>query len=48
MDDNELDKLFGINGGDDGSGEDDSEHLQIVDTKEEKTPKAADTKATTK
>ncbi|MBR5180702.1 MAG: FtsQ-type POTRA domain-containing protein [Clostridiales bacterium] len=46
MDDNELDKLFGINGGDDGSGEDDSEHLQIVDTKEEKTPKAADTKDT--
>ena len=37
MDDNELDKLFGIGGGDEGSGADDSEHLQIVDSKE-KTP----------
>ena len=37
MDDNELDKLFGIGGGDEGSGADDSEHLQIVDSKD-KTP----------
>lgn len=37
MDDNELDKLFGIGGGDEGSGADDSEHLQIVDFKD-KTP----------
>lgn len=36
MDDNELDKLFGYDGGDEGSGADDSEHLQIVDPKEEK------------
>lgn len=34
MDDNELDRLFGYDGGDDDSGEDDSEHLQIVDSKE--------------
>ncbi len=37
MDDNELDKLFGIGGGDEGSGADGSEHLQIVDSKD-KTP----------
>lgn len=36
MDDNELDRLFGYDGGDEGSGEDDSEHLQIVDTASKK------------
>ena len=36
MDDNELDKLFGYDGGDEGSGADDSEHLQIVDPKDKK------------
>ncbi|MBR3349813.1 MAG: hypothetical protein IKG55_07040, partial [Solobacterium sp.] len=40
MDDNELDKLFGMDGGDEGSGADDSEHLQIVDSKEEKASEA--------
>jgi len=43
MDDNELDRLFGINGGDEGSGADDSEHLQIVDSKGKKTPEKAET-----
>ena len=36
MDDNELDRLFGIDGGDDGSGADDSEHLQIEKPKDRK------------
>lgn len=36
MDDNELDRLFGYDGGQDGSGADDPEHLQIVDSKEKK------------
>ena len=48
MDDNELDKLFGINGGDEGSGADDSEHLQIVDAKEDKTPETEETEKTVK
>ena len=32
MDDNELDKLFGYDGGPEGSDADDTEHLQIVDS----------------
>lgn len=48
MDDNELDKLFGINGGDEGSGADDSEHLQIVDAKEDKTPETEEAEETSK
>lgn len=43
MDDNELDKLFGYDGGDEGSGADDSEHLQIVDPKDEKDSDKAET-----
>ena len=43
MDDNELDKLFGYDGGDEGSGVDDSEHLQIVDPKEKKPRDKAET-----
>ena len=42
MDDNELDKLFGYDGGDEGSGADDSEHLQIVDSKDKKAPDKAE------
>ena len=48
MDDNELDKLFGYDGGDEGSGADDSEHLQIVDAKEDKTPETEETEETSK
>lgn len=40
MDDNELDKLFGMDGGDEGSGADDSEHLQIVDSEGKKVSEA--------
>lgn len=36
MDDNELDRLFGYDGGPEGSGGDDTEHLQIVDKKDKK------------
>ncbi len=36
MDDNELDRLFGYDGGPEGTGEDDPEHLQIVDSKDKK------------
>lgn len=51
MDDNELDRLFGINGGDDGSGADDSEHLQIEKSKDKKesvTPEAKQESASEK
>lgn len=36
MDDNELDRLFGYDGGPEGSGGESDENLQIVDKKEEK------------
>ncbi|MBO4450195.1 MAG: FtsQ-type POTRA domain-containing protein [Clostridiales bacterium] len=36
MDDNELDRLFGYDGGSEGSGGESDENLQIVDKKEEK------------
>ena len=36
MDDNELDRLFGYDGGQEGSGADDTEHLLIEDPKEKK------------
>ena len=38
MDDNELDRLFGIDGGDDGSGADDPDHLQIVGAEDKTVP----------
>ena len=36
MDDNELDRLFGYDGGPEGNDADDPEHLQIVDSKDKK------------
>ena len=36
MDDNELDRLFGYDGGPEGTDADDPEHLQIVDSKDRK------------
>ena len=44
MDDNELDRLFGYDGGQDGSGADDPEHLQIEESKDKKEPQKPEVK----
>ena len=44
MDDNELDRLFGYDGGQEGSGADDSEHLQIEESKDKKEPQKPEVK----